>query len=256
MWQRDCWGYKARIGVLVPHNDVVPESELWAMTPEGVSIHAGRVPFGWHGEMESAPLDFSAPRSFAEPPHVDNVVELLTDAPLNIVAYGFTSSSYLLGPDGDVSLKGRLEERSHGLAVLIPCLSAVLALRTLGVQRLALIHPPWFTEELDSLGTKYFRHQGFTVVHSGAVRLPRGQLNIQPAEVHEWVCSHVPRDAEGVFVGGNGFRVIGAIHAIEQKLGVPILAANQVLLWHALQTLRVTGPVTSYGQIFEHELPH
>jgi maleate isomerase len=46
MWQADGWGWRARIGVLTPHGDVGPESEFRAMAPDGVSIHAARVPIG------------------------------------------------------------------------------------------------------------------------------------------------------------------------------------------------------------------
>jgi maleate cis-trans isomerase len=44
MWQPDGWGWRARIGVLTPHGDIGPEAEFRAMAPEGVSIHAARVP--------------------------------------------------------------------------------------------------------------------------------------------------------------------------------------------------------------------
>jgi len=45
-WKRDGWEASVRIGVLTPHADVGPESELQAMVPPGVAIHATRVPFG------------------------------------------------------------------------------------------------------------------------------------------------------------------------------------------------------------------
>ena len=45
-WKRDGWEASVRIGVLTPHADVGPESELQAMAPPGVAIHATRVPFG------------------------------------------------------------------------------------------------------------------------------------------------------------------------------------------------------------------
>ena len=37
MWQPDGAGSRARIGVIVPHSDLVPESELNAMAPDGIS---------------------------------------------------------------------------------------------------------------------------------------------------------------------------------------------------------------------------
>jgi maleate isomerase len=45
MWQPDGWA-QTRIGVLTPHADVGPETEFRAMAPDGISIHAARVPFG------------------------------------------------------------------------------------------------------------------------------------------------------------------------------------------------------------------
>src|ERR1700682_474682 len=45
MWQPDGWA-RTRIGVLTPHADVWPEAEFGAMAPDGISIHAARVPVG------------------------------------------------------------------------------------------------------------------------------------------------------------------------------------------------------------------
>jgi maleate isomerase len=256
MWQQDRWGDRARIGLLTPHNDIVPEVEFWTMSPQAVSIHAARVPLGWRSGREPPPVGLDAARAFAEPPHIDEAVELLSDAPLSVIAYAFTSSSYLLGRDGDAALKARLEKRTHGIPVVIPCPSVLLALRMLQVRRLALIHPPWFSAELDELGAGYFRSAGLDVVSaSAAADLPRNQLSVHPAQVYEWVRTHVPDAAEAVFIGGGGLRAIGAIWALEQVLNRPVLTANQVLFWHALRLARINEPIAAYGQIFECELP-
>jgi maleate cis-trans isomerase len=45
MWRPDGWGWRAKIGLLVPHADMCREAEVMAMAPAGVSIHATRVPF-------------------------------------------------------------------------------------------------------------------------------------------------------------------------------------------------------------------
>ena len=247
----DGWGYKARVGLLVPHIDVVPETELRAIAPEGVSIHAARIRFGWRAG--GAPLD--AIRAFAEPPAVDEAVDLLADAPVTVIAYAFTSSSYLIGPDGDVALQRRLEGRSRAIPALIPCISAVVALRALGIRRLFLVHPPWFSADLDRLGANYFREQGCEVSGAVAARLRGDQLSIEPSEVYEWVCSNIPAGTEGVFIGGNGFRVIASVASMEARLGVPVITANTVLLWHALRSTRVSAFVEGYGEIFGRDLP-
>jgi hypothetical protein len=109
-WKRDGWEATVRIGVLTPHADVGPESELQAMAPRGVGIHAARVPFGAMaagGAMDPT-IPLAAVRAFAQPPHVDNAAELLAAAPLNAIAYGFTSSAYMIGVEGEARMIARL----------------------------------------------------------------------------------------------------------------------------------------------------
>jgi maleate isomerase len=57
---------------------------------------------------------------------------------------------------------------------------------------------------------------------------------IQPSELYEWVRTKTPKSADAVFIGGNGFRAIGVIEALEQNLNRAILTANQVAFWQAL----------------------
>jgi len=254
MWQPDGWGWRARIGVLTPHADTGPESEFRAMAPDGVSIHAARVPLGAYapGGAIERPIAGDAARAFAEPPLVDDAADLLAAAPLQAIAYCFTSSSYVRGAAADAALRARLEARTRNIPVIITCASAVLALRALEVQRVALVNPPWFSAELSTRGAVYFQDQGFEVVHSGPAGLPAAQDAIRPQQVYEWVRKNTPKSAQAVFIGGNGFRAVGVIRALEEDLGRPVLTANQVAFWHALNT-RV--PIAAYGQIFSRAVP-
>lgn len=256
MWQADGWGWRARIGLLTPHADIVPESEFRAMAPDGVSIHAARVPLGVYapGGIMDRTIAVDHVRAFADPPWVDDAAELLAAAPLQAIVYGFTSSSYVRGPADDVALKRRLELRTRGIPVVIPCAAAAAALTALGVKRLALINPPWFSAELSRQGANYFHDQGLDVVHHGPAGLPSDQLAIDPAQVHEWVCAHTPANAEAVFIAGNGFRSISAIQVLEEDLSRPVLTANQVAFWLALRFSGARIPIAGYGRIFGREL--
>ena len=101
MWQPDGAGKSARIGVLTPHLDPVPESEFQALAPEGVSIHAARVPLGIIGpDGEIIPrVDPEIARAFSQPPAVDDAAALLAPLTPHAIVYAFTSSSYILGSD-------------------------------------------------------------------------------------------------------------------------------------------------------------
>lgn len=246
-WQPDGAGSLARIGVLTADNDPVPESEMWAMAPQGVSIHASRVL--WNLEARSLITDQER-RSFAEPPHVDSAAERLAGLTPRVILYAFTASSYLLGAEADDPLRARLEKRTGGIPVVLTCVAASEALRIVGAHRVALIHPPWFSEDANAKGMDYFRARGFEVVFAGRITPARPFREVPPAEVYEWTKTHAPRQAEAFFIGGNGLRAIGAIHALEERLRRPVLTANQVLLWEALRLVGVTSKVTHYGRVF------
>ena len=104
-------------------------------------------------------------------------------------------------------------------------------------------------------GARYFQSQGFEVVYNGPVGLPSDQQAIQPGELYEWVRTHTPKSAEAVFIGGNGFRAIGIIKALEENLARPVLTANQVAFWQALGLSRTRAPIVGYGQIFDCKQP-
>jgi maleate isomerase len=239
--------------VLTPHADVGPESELQAMAPAGVTIHATRVPFGAiaaGGGMDPT-IPLAPVRAFSEPPHVDDAGELLAAAPLHAIAYGFTSSAYVIGAQGEEEMVTRLQQRTRGIPVVAACAATVEALRALAARRIALVNPPWFDAELNELGRGYYESAGFEVVHAASCGLPSDQRAITPAALHDWVCDHTPTDADAIAIGGNGFRAVGAIAAIEQQLGRPVVSANQGLLWAALRAAGADpSAVSGYGRLF------
>jgi maleate isomerase len=257
MWQPDGWSFRARLGILVPHAAIGSESEIAAMAPVGVSIHAARVPLGVMragGQMDPT-IALEPVRAFADPPLVDDAAELLAAAPLHAIGFAFTSSSYVRGAADDELLRRRLEARTRGIPVAVCSASAVLGLRALDAHRVALVDPPWFSPELTALGVAYFTGQGFAIVHAAAAGVPSDQRAINPGQLFEWVRGHVPSEAEAVYIGGNGFRAVGVIQALEEDLRIPVLTANQVLLWHLLRLAGTRVPVAGYGCLFDCDLP-
>ncbi len=257
VWQPDGAGSRARIGVLTPHLDPVPESECQALAPEGVSVHAARVPLGMVGpDGEIVPhIGPDAARAFSEPPEVDNAVASLAPLGPGAIIYAFTSSSYILGSEADAALAARLTKRAGGIPVVLQTAAIVTALRNLSATRIALIHPPWFSDELDSLGAEYFGRQGFEVVHHGPARLRQDFGDIRPEQIFDWAASHTPDDTDALVIGGGGFRAIGAIGALEARLDRPVVTANQAAMWCALRLAGVDDRLAHYGRIFSMGLP-
>ncbi|MFL5563205.1 MAG: maleate cis-trans isomerase [Gemmatimonadaceae bacterium] len=238
-WQYDGAGTLARFGVLTPDFDPVPESELWAMAPRGVSIHATRVARSGRSAA-----------GFVEAPFVDDAVDRLVELAPDAILLGYSSSSYALGADADERVRARLEQRAKGIPVIFTCPAANAAFQHLGVTRLSVVHPPWWREEWNDEGSAYWRAAGFEVLQCTRLLPLRSFSEVTAAEVFEYVARQTPRAAQAVFVGGNGMRAVGAVRALEARLGRPVLTANQVLLWEALRRSGRPAPIARYGSIF------
>ena len=247
---------RGRIGILTPHLDPVPESEFQVLAPNGISVHSARVPLGMVGpDGEIIPrVDAEIARAFATQPAIDHVVSLLSAVNPTAIVYAFTSSSYILGPEEDVKLKNRLQLRAKGIPIVIQTSALVAALKSLRSERISLIHPPWFSDELDALGASYFQSQGIEVLEHGQAKLTEEYGDMAPNAIYDWVVEHTPDKAEAVVIGGSGFRAVGAIAAIERKLDRPVLSANQAAFWFALRVSEIPDRLDGYGRIFDEQL--
>jgi maleate isomerase len=230
------------VGVLTPHAATGPEEELPLMAPGVVETKVERISVG-AADQSAADL-----RGLTRPPVPDEAAEAVAARGVEAIAYASTSSAYAIGFDEEIAMVSRLSRRV-ALPVVSTCASAVVAFRHLGVARLALVHPPWFHGDLNELGAAYFGSQGFEVVLSASANLAQDPARIEPSDVLAWASSHVPDDADGVFIGGNGFRAAGAIEELEAALARPVLESNQVLLWNVIAETGVELAVRGYGEL-------
>jgi maleate isomerase len=251
-WRRDGWDADTRIGLLTPAGDVGPEAEFKAMSPSTVTVHASRVPFAamrQRGAMDPT-IALEAVRAFAQPPGVDAAVELLALLQLQVIGFGFTSSAYVIGRDGELDMCTRLSDRAGGLPIVASGAAMVDAALSLGAERVFLVSPPWFDTHLTELGSQYFASAGLDVVAAASADLPSDQRSIAPAPLHAWVMANTPEEADVVIIGGNGFRAVGVIEALELDIDRPVVTANQALLWACVTRVGSSAQVVGYGRLF------
>jgi maleate isomerase len=239
------------IGVLTPHAAPGPEVELPDMAPGQVVVRVSRIPAP--GATASAPgtppTSSSGLRELTVPAALDNAVAAFAVGSVDVIGYASTSTGYAVGFDAESTMVDRLSQR-WSLPVVSASLSGVAALQALHVQRVAVVHPPWFDDELNDLGAAYFRSQGFDAVSSESADLTNDPSRIEPSTIIEWITSHVSDDAEAVFIGGTGFRAARAIEALEARLGRPVVESNQALLWSILASVPADFEIGGYGQLF------
>jgi maleate isomerase len=238
------------IGVLTPHAAAGPEVELPAMAPGLVTAVVTRInpDDAVAGGGATPPETASGLRALALPSPVDRAAAGFRRGSVDAVAYASTTTGYALGHRAEAALAGRLRQLC-GVPVVASASSAVHALRTCGAQRVTLVHPPWFRDEIDELGARYFRDLGFGVTLAKATGLPAEPAMIRSRHVVDWVSSHLGDETDAVFIAGNGFRAAGAIDELEWQTGRLVLEANQVMLWAILVATRTPWAVAGYGRL-------
>ncbi len=251
-WSDDGRTRTRRAGLIVPHLDPVPETEMQAMLPPGASLHAARVPLGMIGPDGSitAHIGPDAARSFVEQPAMADAISLLAPLEPAAIAIAFTSSSYSIGKAEEARIAEKLADRANGIPVVLQCPAIVRALGELNVRRIALFHPPWFSDDLNDQGCAYFSAEGFDVAYCRQAKLRDTYGDIEPGQVFDWVIGELPEDAEAVVIGGGGFRSVGAIDALEAATNRPVVTANQALLWRVLRLGGESDRKDGYGRLF------
>lgn len=241
---RDYVGWRAKIGLIYMASSVVMEAEFHAMAPEGVSIHTTRIPLpkasaeGIKTMMTEGPLEQAA--------------SLLAEAPLDACVFGGTSASFLEGRGFNDVVANRMRKVMGRIPVTTASTAALLAMQTLGVKRMTFVGP--YIEEVTARGRAFFEANGIEVLSAHGLGITADhELGDVPLErVYAFAKESADAHAQAVFISCTNFRSVGAIEALEQDLGIPVVSAIQSSFWHALGLARVGAKVTGFGSLFDH----
>ncbi|MBS0242829.1 MAG: hypothetical protein JSS20_11685 [Proteobacteria bacterium] len=258
MENRDNWGSIARFGMFIVGSEVVPEAEWWAMLPEGTSVHAARVtattPWAaWTADRTRVVLAADLERG---------AQQFAGMRPAAVVV-GHTSSSVLGGAGWDDAVVSALTPLLPGSHVTTNGLDSAAALCALGLERPFVVLPPWFGDAFAEKALAYLRERGFAPP-GYLIHRPDAKWNgCRPDELYrkfmhidqridllfEQIVASCPSTADGVFIGGTGFRCVGVIRALEDRLQRPVVTANQASLWHAMRLAGCQTRIEGYGAL-------
>ncbi len=166
------------------------------------------------------------------------------------VAYGCTSGSYVLGPEGDAAIIEEMRAAS-GVPATTTSSAVVEALRVLGAQSVAVLSP--HIDDLNERLRVYLEAAGFGVAALVGLNLRCDIESVEPAKTCEIVESQVDRPyADAVFVSCTGMRTAAIIDDLEASLGKPVVTANQATLWHLARLAGRWGAFEGGGRLLAY----
>jgi len=221
------YGWRLRIGLIIPSSNTTMEPEFYQHLPQGVSSHTARMPI-----INATPEELL---KMVE--ELEGCVELLRTAKVDVVVFGCTSGSFLMGKGYDRELEARIEKVA-GVPAVTTSHAVLEALKVKEVQKLAIATP--YIDEINEKEAKFFSDYGFPV------EIIRG-LNIadnlqigrcDPSDAYKLGLEVVREkpNVDGLFISCTNFRTFEIIEPLSRDIGKPVVSSNQTSLWMALKT--------------------
>lgn len=236
------YGWRARIGLLLPSVNVVMEPELNLMAPEGVSIHSSRL------------LDIGGPSSCDTYANMGAstaaAAQQLKMIDPTIIVFGCTSCSFI---ENGNEIRKRIEEATSVPAITTSN-AVIRALKHLEVSSVAIATP--YVKFVNEEEKRWLHSEGFEVkelqgLELGETEYDRKLIGRQPAQIAYELAYRVARsNPEGVFISCTNFASAPIIEPLEADLGIPVITSNQATLWAALRAVGLKISIEGYGLLF------
>jgi len=235
-----------RLGVIVPASNTNAEPDCGLLSPPGLTLHATRS--GGY-DVEAIP-DSAEMRRFAHQA-LDQQLQLLMDARVELIAYACTSATLSGGPEFDAEFCAEISAKS-GLPAVTTAGALIEAIRALGAHRVAFTSP--YVAGLAAESIEFIHQCGIEVVSQIGFEqelssLEQNRLTPEDAYRMGLAADHV--DAELLVISCTDYRALEAVPALEQALGKPVVTSNSALMYACLQRLDLdTATIDAGGYLF------
>jgi maleate isomerase len=238
---------RARIGLVVLGCDQTIEYEWRGIVQglPGVGLYHARIPVD----------PIITPTSLrAMDPEIGPTTDLLLPGhPFDVVAFGCTSASMVLGEERVMAL---MQERKPEARATTPITAAQVAMQALGAKRIALLTP--YREDVNLGIIRYLEERGLDVPVFGSFNEEDdGKVGrITSASIERAVLSLGDKtNVDAVFVSCTSIRLAASAASIEAKLGKPVTSSNHAMAWHALRLAGIDDAMPALGKLFTCALP-
>jgi len=241
------YGWRARIGLILPADNVLMEPELNALGLAGISFHGLRLTATEPDEMRRQAIELARG---------------INELGLDLVVYACAETSFN-GGSGVRKTLASLIEAECGLPVITATNAMLAAVEQLGVRNVTVVTPysRASAEALEgTLAEHDLRvvsslHRDFSLESDD----PRVWYltNRQPAtEMYAMARSADSEDAEAVLLVSTNIATLQIVDQLERDLRKPVLTSNQCILWWCLRRLGLSSNGLDLGRLLhEGETP-
>lgn len=213
------------IGLVAPY-DLVLDREYWRWLPDEASLYITRTHF------LHLPVSVEMAHAVGDAEVVARATRDLSTAEPEVVVYACTSGSFVGGLEGERKLREAMEDAGARRAVTTSG-ALVEALEALGVDRLSVGTP--YNAEVSEKLSDFLGEAGREVVSNAFLGLTGSIFRVRRETVMSLALAADHPDAEAVFLSCTNLRTLDVLSEASERLGKPVLSANQVTMWAALR---------------------
>jgi len=240
------YGYRARIGLMVPSSNTVCEPEVSRLCPEGVVTYATRILF------KPTPSGLRKMKG-----HVERAAsELSSERISSIIAFCCTVGSLMERVDYDKEIIDLIVKKTDTPAITTTT-AVKAAFDVLKINRVAIATP--YTREINQIEVQGLEKSGY-----GVTKIMGYHENISPETFKNEMIGRLPpqiayelglqvngKENEAIFLSCTNFRTVEIIQRLEEETGKPVISSNQATLWYALRRLGIRDSVKGFGRLLE-----
>jgi maleate isomerase len=238
------YGWRARIGLMVPSTVTTMDQEFNKLVPDGVSVHVTRL-FHTSSSLEGLSSLYD---------NIERAAEELATASVNIIVFGCTSGGLIKGKSYEEDIRNKIAKASGNIPAVTVIGSVIDALNLLKIKKL-IVATPYIPEVykaekifMENLGFKVLDIRGLDIEDSVSISYE------QPAASYN-LAKKMALDnagAEGIFISCTNFRTIEIIDKLEKDTKLPVVTAVQATLWNCLKKVNCYEPISGYGRLLEN----
>ncbi|MEZ5099078.1 MAG: arylmalonate decarboxylase [Thermoleophilia bacterium] len=241
----DSVGTRAKLGVIIPSTNTVVEHDLYAVRPEGITFHFGRM-------YIEAP-DLSSDDAFEA--LLGQVRESITVAIRDVMTcepdylvMGMSAETFWGGKAGGEEFVRKVREQS-GLECSTGAAACEDAIAALGLKRIAVLTP--YQPVGDEQVRGFFGELGVEIVRLHGLKCPSATsiARITEAEVLPILRELDGPDVDAIVQVGTNLSFVRLADEAERWLGKPVVAINAATLWHALRANGFQDRFTGFGPL-------
>jgi maleate isomerase len=225
--------------MIVPF-DMALDREYWQFLPETASVHVTRLP------IINLPYGLEHASRVADPNAMYEAVQTLVRIEPAAIGFGCTSGSFVGGVEFERRIRGHMETSGARIAVT-PMSGLVDALQALGARTVGL-GTPYGAPVAQTLAS-YLTEAGFEPVSLENLEIDDEEEVIAASDdlVFELARRAMRPNADAVFLSCTNLPTFAILGEVERAIGVPVLSANQTLMWGLCQAagIRMAGAETS-----------